>query len=288
MNRASVLSKKRKKILVADNSHTIRLVIQKYLKDKYEVIEAENGKEAVALGGCEDIFMTLISYEFEDFNGYEIITKIRKKFDAKTLPIIFNTSHNKRGDILRALDAGANDYILKPFPKELLISKIHKLERSIPVRDIKQSQIIAKIPFFHGVPESQVAFAINTCSETIKMKRGEIICRQDDKNQDLFVLIEGKCDVIFNDKKVSEILAVDSIGEIGFLEGKNRSATVVATEVSKLIVFKKELFDEFLNEDRAISEIICKNVIHTLGERIKRSNSLIEQLKALAHEHLTY
>lgn len=288
MGNSSLSGKKRKKVLVADSSHTIRLVIQKYLEDKYEVIEAKNGKEAISLCGGKGIFMALISYEFEDLNGYKIISEIRKVSDPKTLPIIFNTSYNRREYIIKALDAGANDYVLKPFPKELLIGKIHKLERQIPVRDVKLSQTIAKIPFFHGVPESQVAFAINTCSEMLTKKRGEFICNQNDKNHDLFVLIQGKCDVIFNDKKVSEIVAVDSIGEIGFLEGKNRSATVMATEVSKLIVFKKELFDEFLNEDRAISEIICKNVIHTLGERIKRSNSLIEQLKLLAHEHLTY
>ncbi|MDP6626198.1 MAG: hypothetical protein QGG87_07145, partial [Nitrospinota bacterium] len=75
---------------------------------------------------------------------------------------------------------------------------------------------------------------------------------------------------------------------MGFIEEKKRSATVTATKLSKVIVFKKKPFDEFLNEDRAISEIICKNVISTLSDRIKTSNSLIEQLKVLSHKHLTY
>lgn len=276
--------KKLKKILVADYSHTVKLVIKKYLEGKYEIIEAGNGKEAVSLCNYKDVFLALISLDFEDYNGYEIVKKVRKKCDAKALPIIFNTSHNKREDIIKALEAGFNDYILKPFPKELLISKIHKLERQIPVSDVKLSQAIAKIPFFHGVPESQVAYAINTCSETLKRKKGDIICRQGDKNHDLFVLMEGRCDVLYNDKKISEIMAVETIGEMGFIEEENRSATVVAIGESKLIAFKKELFDEFLNEDRGISEIICKNVIRTLIFRIKKSN--IEQLKILTHAHL--
>ncbi len=277
-----------KKILVADYSHTVRLVMKKYLEDKYEIIEAENGKEAISLCNCKDVFLALISLDFEDYSGYEIVKRVRKKCDAKTLPIVFNTSHNKREDIIKALEAGFNDYILKPFPKELLISKIRKLERQIPVRDIKLSRTIANISFFHGVPESQVAYAINTCAETVIKKKGDILCRQGDEDFDLFVLLEGKCDVSFNNKKVSEIEALETIGEMGFIEMKKRSATVKATAMSKVIVFDKDLFDDFLNEDRGISEIICKNVIRALGERIKKSNSLIEQLKVVAQRQLTY
>ena len=288
MSNLSMSGKERKKILVADNSHTIRLVIKKYLEDKYEVVEAENGKQTLLACDSQDIFLVLISFEFEDFNGFEIATKLRKKYDKKSLPILLNTSNNKREEILKGLDKGINDYIVKPFPKELLINKIHKLERQIPVRDVRLSETISKIPFFHGVPESQVAFAINTCAETLTKKRGDILCNEGDKNYDLYVLMEGKCDVLYNNKKVSGIEAVSTIGEMGFIEEKKRSATVTATKLSKVIVFKKKPFDEFLNEDRAISEIICKNVISTLSDRIKTSNSLIEQLKVLSHKHLTY
>lgn len=281
-------SKTKKKILIADNSHTIRHLIKRYVDDKYEVVEAKNGKEIIAACNSQEICLALISMEYEDINGLEVAVKLREKFDNKTLPIILNTSNNKREDILKALGAGFSDYIVKPFPKELLVSKIQKLEREIPVRDVNLSRTISQIPFFHGVPEGQVAFAINTCAEILSLKKGDVICKQDDENHDVIVLLEGKCDVIFHNKKVSELEAIDTIGEMGFIEEKKRSATVLATGESKLIVFNKELFDNFLNEDRAISEIICKNIIRTLSDRIKRSNTLIEQLKIVAHQHLIY
>lgn len=221
-----------------------------------------------------------------DCNGFEVATQLRKKYSKKKLPIIINTSYNKHEDILKAMEVGINDYIVKPFPKELLLSKIHKLEREISGDNIKLSKEISKIPFFKGVPESQVAYALNTCSETIRKEKGDIICKQNEQNHDLSILMEGNCDVLFNNKKVSEIHAVDIIGEMGFLEEKGRSATVVATGPSKLIVFKKEPFENFLNDDRAISEIICKNVIHTLSERIKKSNEFIEKLTTLVYKPL--
>lgn len=280
---------KRKKILVTDNSHTIRLVIKKYLKDYYDVIEAENGKETFQLiKEHKDIFMIIVSMELSDYDGYEIASELRKEYNKESLPIILNTSHNKLEEIVKALEVGFNDYIVKPFHKELLLSKIHKLEREIPLHDIELSKTIAKIPFFKGVPDSQVAYAINCCSETKIFQDHENICIQNENEHDIFILMEGKCDVLYNQKKVSEIKPVDIIGEMGFLENKARSATVIATEPSKLIVFQKEPFYNFLNEDRAISEIICKNVIHTLSERLNKSNKLIGQLNRVAHEHLSY
>ncbi len=280
---------KKKKILATDNSHTIRLVIKKFLEDSHEVLEADNGEETFAmLEKDKEICLVIISLELSDCNGFDLAAKLREKYDKKSLPIILSTSNNKREDIMKAMEVGINDYIVKPFPKELLISKIHKLEREIPVKNIKLSDTISKIPFFNGVPESQVAYALNTCSETMIINKGEVLCTQDEEQYDLFILMEGKCDVLFNNKKVTEIMPVETVGEMGFLEEQKRSATVVATERAKVIVFKKEAFGSFLNEDRAISEIICKNLIHTLSERVKRSNILVEQLKMLAHEHLTY
>lgn len=303
---------KRRKVLVADNFRSLRVMIKKFLGDNYHVIEARTGEEVISLvekylpysshshdepedkrtdsykiHNYENIMIVFISIEFSDYSGFEVAAKLRKKYDKKFLPIILNTSNNKRENITRAMEVGINDYIIKPFPKELLISKIHRLEREIPLHNIKLSETISKIPFFHSVTKSQVAYALSTCSKIITKKKGEIVCTQDEENYDIFILMEGKCDVMYNDKIISTIEPIDTIGEIGFLEEQKRSATVIATEPSKLIVLKKEPFDNFLNEDRAVSEIICKNVIHTLSKRIKRSNMLVEQLKILTSEHIS-
>lgn len=155
------------------------------------------------------------------------------------------------------------------------MSKINKFKRDVPVHTVKLSKILSKKQFFHGVPASQIALAINTCSETVTKKEGGIICKQGENSFDLFMLMEGKCDVIFEKNKVAEIKAVDTIGEIGFITGEKRSATVIAKKPCNLIVFNKKLFDEFLKKDREISEIIYKNVIQILSKRITKSNKMV-------------
>lgn len=268
-------SKKQKKILLALLSSATKTMIKKFLKDTFDLIEADNQSEALSLCKSEKISLVIASAEFKDNNGLEVTAMLRKEYDKNKLPVLLIITHHKREDILKALDTGINDYILKPFPEELLMSKIHKLGHKISANDAKLSKIVSKELFFNGIPDSQVAFAINTCSETVTKKKGDIICKQGEKNFDLFILVEGECDVIFNDDKVSEVRACDTIGEMGFIGGKVRSATVKATKPCKLVVFKKDLFGEFLNEDRVIYETICENVIQILSKRIMKSNEVV-------------
>lgn len=308
-----------KKIIVADISHTVRLLIKKYLEGSYDALEAKSGQDIFSLlaknhacdshclvaglgsgkgasalpernSSCarKDVEMIILCMEFPDGTAFEIAEKIRKKFHAKCLPLLLNTSSNKREIINTALDSGINDFIVKPFPKESLLSKINRLKRDIPLQDLEQSELIAKIPTFRGVPPSQVAFALSACGKTIKKKKGEPICEEGEENFDLFILLEGKCNVLYQGKKVAEINPIDTIGEMGFIGEQKRSATVVAAEPSKVIVLKKDLFDEYLNEERAISETICKNIILSLNDRIKKSNDMVKKLKIMAEEYLSY
>ncbi len=283
-----------KTILVADLSHTVRLLIKKILDGNYEILEAESGEEIFSMiakkqvPGSQEISMLILSLEFSDYHAFQISEKLRKNYSNERLPILLNTSNNKREIIIKALRHGINDFIMKPFPQELLLSKVRKLERKISLQDLERSQMIAKIPIFHGVPESQVAFILDTCSETVDKEKGEAICEENEENFDLFILMEGKCDVVHEERKVGEIKAVDTIGEMGFVGEQKRSASVVASEPSKVVILKKDLFDEYLYEERAILEIICRNIILSLNERIRKSNDMVKKLKIMAEEYLSY
>ena len=306
---------RRPRVLVADISNTVRMLIKKYLDKHYDVVEAASGNEIFTMvekhhscdshcvreGGketalprrdsaCEgkDLSLIILCMEFPDYTAFQISERLRKKHHKKCLPILLNTSSNKRDIITEALDRGINDFIVKPFPSELLLSKIHKLERDIPIRDLEVSDMIARIPFFRGVPDSQVAYLLNTCSRMVEKETGDTVCVQNEKNFDLYILMEGKCNVLYNEKRVAEIKPIDTIGEMGFIAERPRSATVVAAVPSKVIVLDKTRFDEYLNEERAISETICKNIILSLNERIKKSNELVKKLKIMAEEYLSY
>lgn len=281
-------------VIVADNSATLRLIIKRALEKKHNVLEATSGTAVVSLvnvtlanqGSVEsadshddgNLAILIIGFELSGGHGLETITKLREKYSKQDLPIILNTSNNRRENIQQAIAAGINDYIVKPFPAELLEAKVQFLLSQAPQQSLDQSQKVSQIPFFKDVPEHVVARAIVNCATTSALDTGSVVCNQGASNFDLFILMEGKCDVLYNDRKISEITPIGSIGEMGFLENENRSATVVTSQPSVLVSFDKEKFDNFLNEDRAVSEIICKNVIHTLSDRLKKSNELLEQL----------
>lgn len=282
-------------VIIADNSATLRLIIKRVLEKTHHVLEATSGTEVTSLvamtlanqglveteddDGDEHLAILIIGFELSGGHGLDIITKLRKVYDKQDLPIILNTSNNRRENIQQAIAAGINDYIVKPFAGELLETKVQFLLSQASHQSLDLSQKVSRIPFFKDVPEHVVARAITNCAVTSDLDTGSVICNQGESNFDLFILMEGKCDVLYNDRKVSEINPIGSIGEMGFLEHENRSATVVTSQPSILVTFNKDKLDNFLNEDRAISEIIYKNVIHTLSDRLKESNRLLERLK---------
>jgi CheY-like chemotaxis protein len=289
-------------IIIADNSNVMRQLNARSLEKNYKILEADSGSQLLTLikdnivpvrkddaSGAEVPFgLLVLSVELADYDGFEIARRIRKQFDMQQLPIILSTSHNKRDLIEKALEAGINGYLVKPFPQELLVSKVDHLLNREAEDAHGLSAKMSDIPIFKNVPPTEVAHAIDSCARVRTLGAGEVICRQGEENYDLYILLEGSCNVFFNGKKVSEIGAIDTIGEMGFLAERPRSAEVVTKENTDLLVFNKEQLDEFLNKDRAISEIICKNVIRTMSERLSNSNRLVEQLKILTAEQLTY
>lgn len=297
----------RKKVLVADISATVRRLIINYLKDEYAVLEADSAAEVTELiqkahecdssclkqdvpppaDGKGRIGLIVLGLEMGDENAFEIIKHLRKKHSKRCLPVILSTSNNDRETVLEAIKDGINDIAVKPFPKEYIISKIHKLEHEVHPENIRISEIVSKIPFFNGVPEAQVAYILSTCSETVLREPGEAVCHQDEEKYDLFILLEGRCEVFFNQRKVGDVLPVDTIGEMGFVAHSKRSATVKAAVTSKVVILDKKKFDAYLNEERAVSEMILKNIILSLNERIKKSNALINKLKSIAEAHLS-
>jgi CheY-like chemotaxis protein len=306
----------RKKVLIADISPTVRRLMHGFLKEEFLLVEAENGKELLAhldeLHDCDshcvkglkskdthqvparndsclkkDLDIIVMGYELSDCTALEITKDIRKRYHKLCLPIILSTSNNDRDTIIKALDTGVNDVIVKPFPRELLISKIRKQEHAMSAENMKLSETIADIPFFNGVPVSQVSYMLHTCGELKTLEKGDLVCLQNEDNHNLFILLDGKCEVVYNGRRVAEIEPVETVGEMGFVDdASKRSATVAALVKSEVYVLNKEKMDLYLNEERAISETILKNIIFSLNSRIRKSNAMVNKLKVMAEEYL--
>jgi diguanylate cyclase (GGDEF)-like protein len=118
------------KILVVDDEPDIRDVLRITLEDeKYEVYEAGNGEEALAFIQKKLPDLVLCDYKMPKMDGREFCRLIKKDILLRHLPIIMVTGKGEITDKVDGIEAGADDYIVKPFEPKELIAHIRMLLR---------------------------------------------------------------------------------------------------------------------------------------------------------------
>ncbi|PMP65322.1 MAG: response regulator [Thermodesulfobacterium geofontis] len=117
------------KVLVVDDSRAIREIERKYLEELgFEVLEAENGEEALKiLEENSDIKLILLDWYMPIMNGYEFLLKLRSNPKWSDIKVMMVTTENQQRSVIDAIMAGANEYLMKPFDKEMLEVKIKYL-----------------------------------------------------------------------------------------------------------------------------------------------------------------
>jgi diguanylate cyclase (GGDEF)-like protein len=110
------------KILVVDDDPDIRDVLKLTLaEENYEVSEAKDGEEALKIIYSKPFDLVLLDYKMPGLDGRHVCLEIKKDLLLRHLPIIMVTGKGEISDKVDGIDAGADDYIVKPFePKELL------------------------------------------------------------------------------------------------------------------------------------------------------------------------
>ena len=122
-------------VLVVDDEPQIRRVLRATLSSNgYEVVEAKSGQEAIEMVVAKRPDLILLDVNMPGMSGLEACTKIRMSFDG---PIMMVTVRNAERDKIAALDAGADDYVVKPFAIGELLARIRAaLRRSNPAESL--------------------------------------------------------------------------------------------------------------------------------------------------------
>ena len=112
--------------LVVDDSKTIRTILSRTLTQLgYEVRQAENGREALEVLDTEKaVTLVLTDWNMPEMNGLEVVKQIRKKPELASLVIVMVSTETEMDHMAAALEAGANEYLMKPFTKEILLEKL--------------------------------------------------------------------------------------------------------------------------------------------------------------------
>lgn len=115
------------KLLVVDDSSTMRRIIKNTLVrlGHKDVLEAEHGVEAWdILSQNEDVKVLITDWNMPEMNGLELVKKVRAEEKYADMPIIMVTTEGGKAEVITALKAGVNNYIVKPFTPAVLKEKL--------------------------------------------------------------------------------------------------------------------------------------------------------------------
>lgn len=111
--------------LVIDDSKSIRSILTKILLGVgFEVDEAANGLEALELIKKEKVDLALVDWNMPDMDGCEFIQVVRKSNAYKDMRLIMVTTETAITKVAEALEAGADEYVMKPFSREVILEKL--------------------------------------------------------------------------------------------------------------------------------------------------------------------
>ncbi len=121
-----------KKILVVDDEPNILTLLKMNLEmNRYEVITAETGHEAIELATQEHPDLILLDLMLPDMDGTSVCQRIRTAPQTRVIPIIMLTAKTDETDMIIGLEVGADDYITKPFSIREVVTRIKVLFRRI-------------------------------------------------------------------------------------------------------------------------------------------------------------
>jgi len=114
--------------LIVDDSRVIRKISREIVESlDFRVAEAENGEAGLQACRAEMPDVILLDWNMPVMDGYSFLTHLRGMPEGRAPKVVFCTTENDLTFISRALDAGADEYIMKPFDKDILTAKFQEL-----------------------------------------------------------------------------------------------------------------------------------------------------------------
>ncbi len=235
-------SAERGRILVVDDNAANRdLLGRRLVRAGHDVVEAEGGAAALALLEQEPFDLVLLDLIMPDITGYEVLCRLKTRPATKDIPVIMISALDDLDSIVRCIEAGAVDYLPKPFDPTLLYARIGSTLENKRLRE-REQLMLAEIK------------------------------REKERNEDLLlsILPRGVIDRI----NQGETLIADDIGETTILFADIVNFTPLAGRVpaGDLIVFLDKIFSAF----DGLAETYAAEKIKTIGDAYMVALGLLE------------
>lgn len=116
-------------VLIVDDFATMRRIIRNILRelDFKDIVEAENGTAAVRILESQKVDLVISDWNMPKMTGLELLKWVRANEKARDLPFLMVTAEAQKENIVEAIKAGVNNYIVKPFTAAVLSEKLEKI-----------------------------------------------------------------------------------------------------------------------------------------------------------------
>ena len=250
-------------ILIVDDVISNVLLLKVLLgKEKYNILTASGGREAIEITVNQQPDLILLDVMMPEMTGFEVAAHLKNNSKTANIPIIFLTALNSTEDIVKGFQAGANDFITKPFNKEellvrvnhqislvaakrLILEKTEELRRTIVGRD-KLYSVIA-----HDLrsPLASIKMVLNMLvltlsKESLGSEMYQMLEMANHSTEDVFSLLDnllkwtksqvGKLNVVYMDFDINEV--INGVIEIFSLVSASKNIKLVHTSNSPVMV----------------------------------------------------
>jgi two-component system cell cycle response regulator len=224
----------KKKILIVDEEASYRELLREAFRDNFVVIETESCKEAFSLVNLNMPELIIVDLDMPDNKGVLLCEELKEDSDTREIPVIVMTSLTQKDDILQGLEAGASDYITKPFSIPEVLARVESHLRTQDFYDeLEHKDLLMLLELSETIsvtrnPNAILRLIVRKMSKIIDVDRCSIISFSKERlivkasndlekgreikldinrYPELRASIETKKDVIINDIKTNPLMA---------------------------------------------------------------------------------
>ena len=190
-------------LIVEDEEKIARFIELELVHEGYEIVKTNNGRTGLEIAEKGEIDLVILDIMLPELNGLEVLRRLRRTSD---IPVIMLTARDAVMDKVSGLDAGADDYITKPFAIEELLARIRVALKKRVVTAKKDTDIIKCVLLSLDRMRHKVKYG----NEEIELTNREFTLLQ--------ILMENKNIVLNRDVLMEKVCGYDYMGETNLID----------------------------------------------------------------------
>lgn len=264
------------KILLIEDNEDFRINTSEIIElANYEVITAVNGVDGVEKAITEQPDLIICDVMMPELDGYGVINILSKNPDTSGIPFIFLTAKAENSDVRKGMNLGADDYLLKPFDEQTLLTSIEtRLKRNQSIKNQIVKGLSGETSEEISSGEEELKRLIENRKEKVFLPKEEIY-REEDYANYIYFIISGKVK-LFKSDNYGKNFVIDIhhkgefFGYMALLESREHAETAMAMEECKVTIIPKEDFLKLVAKNREVSNKFIKLLAGNVREKEER------------------